>query len=405
LSDVYSFSGQLAKAHRVRLDALEASKAAGNVYMALITAMKLAVTLRSQGHLQQAMEMCQQHVQFAETSGWSQTPVVGSLLAVWGEVLAELNDLNGALERAKTGVDLAERGSDVAIIGWSNLCLMMVLFSRGDIAGAGRIVEKMQGIARERDLPTFVKNPMIAWQARIWLAQGQLDAVFQWLGEHRLEAGGGLDFLHDIEYIELTEYIGVARALIAQGRLGKATTLLQRLLDRSEALGDASRAIQILILQALAFEAEGDTSQSMAALEKALAVAEPGGFMRIFLNEGPPMAHLLYQAVAQDIRPDYARKLLAAFETMDGRRPTTDQESSSVVDRLSSGLIEPLSERELEVLQLIAEGLTNPEIAARLYLALNTVKTHTRNIYGKLGVHNRTQAVARAQALGLLPRR
>jgi LuxR family maltose regulon positive regulatory protein len=152
------------------------------------------------------------------------------------------------------------------------------------------------------------------------------------------------------------------------------------------------------MLQALASQARGDTDQAMDVLEQALTLAEPGGFIRIFVDEGPPMARLLYEAATRGIAPDYARRLLAIFPIAEPEQidPTKTQAPKSE-------LVEPLSEREIEVLQLIAEGLTNSEIATRLFLSLNTVKVHTRNIYGKLGVHNRTQAVARARALGVLP--
>jgi len=133
-------------------------------------------------------------------------------------------------------------------------------------------------------------------------------------------------------------------------------------------------------------------------LEKALTIGEPEGYVRIFADEGPPMARLLYEALSREIAPDYVRRLLAAF-------PVTEPEQTDVSKILTSNseLIEPLSDRELEVLRLFAEGLTNREIASRLFLALNTVKAHAGNIYGKLNVHSRTQAIARAQALGLLP--
>ena len=126
--------------------------------------------------------------------------------------------------------------------------------------------------------------------------------------------------------------------------------------------------------------------------------AEPEGFVRVFVDEGPPMARLLYEAVSRGVASDYARQLLSAF-------PVTEPEQTDTVQGQApkSDLIEPLSERELEVLALLAEGLTNREIASRLFLALNTVKAHAGNIYGKLNVHSRTQAIARAQALGLLP--
>jgi LuxR family maltose regulon positive regulatory protein len=156
--------------------------------------------------------------------------------------------------------------------------------------------------------------------------------------------------------------------------------------------------IEILALQALSLYSQEDTDQAIITLEHALSLAEPRGYIRIFVDEGPPMARLLYKALSRGVAPDYVRRLLAAFLVEE--RGQTDPPKSQAPE---SELIEPLSERELEVLQLIAEGLTNPEIASKLYLSLNTVKVHSRNIYGKLGVHNRTQAVVKARALGVLP--
>jgi LuxR family maltose regulon positive regulatory protein len=135
----------------------------------------------------------------------------------------------------------------------------------------------------------------------------------------------------------------------------------------------------------------------MTALEKALTLAEPGGFIRIFVDEGPPMARLLYEAASRGIAPEYVSRLLTAFPVAE-----PEQAGPSETQTPEPDLIEPLSEREIEVLQLIAEGLTNREVASRLFLSLYTVKAHTHNIYGKLGVHNRTQAVGRARALGVL---
>jgi LuxR family maltose regulon positive regulatory protein len=198
--------------------------------------------------------------------------------------------------------------------------------------------------------------------------------------------------VHEIEYIAL------ARLLIAQERQEEASRLLQRLLEGTEAGGRNSRTIEVLNLQALAAQAGEDTTQAITSLERALSLAEPGGFVRIFVDEGPSMASLLYAALSYGIAPDYVRRLLAAF-------PVAEPEKTAAPPTQvpQSELIEPLSDREIEVLQLIAQGLTNREIATRLFLSVNTVKAHSRNIYGKLGAHSRTQAVARAQALGILP--
>jgi LuxR family maltose regulon positive regulatory protein len=388
LGDAHSIKGDI----HARLKALETSKEGGNIYLSMIANSKLAVNLRMQGKLQRTIEICQQQMQYANESGISQTVVVGGLSAIWGEVLAEINDLDEAIHHAKKGVELTEHGGDVAMIGWSYLCLVRVLFSKGDMAGAEEIIQKMENIFREQDVPPFITNLMAAWQARIWLAQDKLEVASQWAGERGLYAGGDPIYLHEVEYIVLV------RILIAQGRLDETTGLLQRLLEAAEAGGRTSRVIEILLLQALAFQDRDDTARAMTTLEKALTLAEPGGFIRIFVDEGPPMAHLLYEAATREVAPDYARRLLAAFPIDE-----PEQTDLAISQALESELIERLSEREIEVLQLIAEGLTNPEIASRLYLSLNTVKVHTRNIYGKLGVHNRTLAVTRARALGILP--
>ena len=156
--------------------------------------------------------------------------------------------------------------------------------------------------------------------------------------------------------------------------------------------------IEILILQALAYKAGSNSIQALSTLKRALTLAEPGGFIRTFVDEGPQMASLLYEALKRDIAPEYVQRLLAAF-------PITESEEgvSTTSQADQPGLIEPLSEREIEVLQFLGKGLTNQVIAARLFLSVHTVKAHTRNIYSKLGVNNRTQAVVRARSLGILP--
>ena len=157
-------------------------------------------------------------------------------------MLAELNELDGAIQRAKKAVELTE-GGDLALLGWSYLCLTRVLFTREDLTGAEDIIRKMENIAREHDLPSWIMSLMTALQARIWLAQGKLDAASQWVGEHGLTSDNEPTILREMEYIVF------ARILIAQGRLDEGTRLLQRLLKSAETGGRTTRVIEILILQ------------------------------------------------------------------------------------------------------------------------------------------------------------
>jgi LuxR family maltose regulon positive regulatory protein len=190
--------------------------------------------------------------------------------------------------------------------------------------------------------------------------------------------------------------IVLARVLMAQQKWNEADRLIERLLEATENGERWSRLIELLILRALLADAQDKPNEAVEHISRALTLAEPQGYVRIFVDEGEPMAQLLYRAIAHGITPGYTGKLLASFQ---------DSESVPVppadIQEPKPGLIEPLSVREIEVLDCLAEGLSNREIAQRLTISLTTVKTHTRNIYRKLDVNSRTQAVARGKALGI----
>ncbi len=210
----------------------------------------------------------------------------------------------------------------------------------------------------------------------------------------------GLAVDDNLSYLREFEHITLAKVLIAQyltepadDSICAVIELLNRLLKAAEEGGRKGSVIEILIHKALAYEAQGNSFSALASLERALILAEPEGYLRIFVDQGPPMAKILNEAARRGYQEDYSRKLLAAFE------------SKIAVDYIQQAqqFIEPLSARELDVLKLVAQGLSNREIGERLFLALDTVKGYNRKIYAKLGVKNRTQAVNKANSLKILP--
>jgi LuxR family maltose regulon positive regulatory protein len=218
--------------------------------------------------------------------------------------------------------------------------------------------------------------------------------VLTLLRQGNLEAAAHLAQTHQLP-------ISQARVHLAQGDPPPALAALEPLRRQADAMGWADERLQVMVLQAVALHAHGENNEAVQLLGDALALAEPGGFIRIFVDEGILMARLLFEAAARGIMPDYTARLLAVCEVEEQL-----SEDKSYLPSASPGqsLTEPLSQRELEVLQLIAQGLSNREISERLFLALDTVKGHNRRIFGKLVVQRRTEAVAKARSLNILPR-
>jgi LuxR family maltose regulon positive regulatory protein len=250
-------------------------------------------------------------------------------------------------------------------------------------------------------------------QVKLWLAQGDRQAANRWAAsqEERLSADDPFRFENELAHITL------ARVYMAQKKLDEATRLLSHLRANAQSGGRTGRLIEIMILQALAMQKLGEPAQALAVLAKSLALAEPEKYIRVFLDEDQPMQMLLAQWLAHagdsPLR-DYAIRLLSQFDAephvvtaaQEKVSPTGDPSASHVVSPVEpsgQALVEPLSERELEVLHLMALGRTNQEIARQLIVAPGTVKAHTASIYRKLDVANRTEAVARARQLGILP--
>lgn len=389
LGDAFYLARHVEDTAQIRLETWETSKTIGNIYMELIASMKYCVTLRQQGKFDMIKEICQQQMILAKENGLSLSPEAGWILAVWGEVLAEQGDLDQAVKKTREGKKLAN-GGYIGILYVCNRHLIIALYSSGDFAGVEEIIQEVEEYGWDR-LPPWITIEIKAWQLRLWLAQGKIEETSQWLTEQGMEVTGNPDRFNEREYLTLVRF------LIAKGHPSDTLDLLERVYTNANDRGDISRAIEILNLKALAMQAAGNTQQALNALEQSLNLAEPRSFLYTYINEGPSMERLLHDALSRNVSREFVQKLLNYFPV---EHPEVNRQQKMISH--GSELIEPLTDRELDVLRLIAAGLSRQEIASKLFVSVNTIKTHARNIYQKLGINSQMQAVSKARNLGLL---
>lgn len=334
--------------------------------------------------------------------------MAAGILLSWGDILREWNHLDEAGDTLWRACRLSEEGSSVGVLGLSYLTLLRFLWSKGDRAGYRATIRKLENLVHESTVPVWIESGVVAWKVHLLLEQtdGDIDGI---KAADQLLQERGLNTEDDIPYPREVEYLALARVRIAQGAgqpeatcLIEALALLERMLQAAESGGRIAWVLGILILRALTFQAQGKPDQAMASLGRALSMAEPEGYVRTFVDEGEPMKRLLDQAKSQGLAPGYVGKLLDVLQTeVDSDKKAQPSRSLPVRGPLSS-LVDPLSERELEVLRLLASPLSTGEIAEQLVLSVHTIRSHTRNIYSKLDVHSRYQAIARADELDLL---
>ena len=269
---------------------------------------------------------------------------------------------------------------------------------QGDLDGALDLLHEAERLYVGDFSPNV--RPVAAWKTRMWVAQGRLGEALGWARAQGLSAEDELSYLREFEHITL------ARVLLARYRRDRADHamleamgLLARLLHAAEEGERMGSVIETLVLQALTLQAHGDTPAAPVPLERALTLAEPEGYVRMFVDEGQPMTQLLLEAAARGFMPEYTGMLLEVFRV---EQPRNAGQSPLPATPVARPLVEPLSQRELEVLRLFNTELSGPEIADELVIALSTLRTHTKGIYSKLGVSTRQAAVKRAAELNLL---
>lgn len=388
----------LAAAYRSFAEAMTEFEMAGNILFAITGTNVLADIRLAQGRLREAVSIYEQALQRATEQGGSVMRGTPELYVGLSELLREQGDLETATRHLLKSEELGKRAG---LPRWHyRWCLAQARIqqARGELEVAGELLDEAERRYIRGPVPEM--RPIGALKARLRLAQGRLSEALTWVHEQGLSGDNEISYLREFEHITL------ARVLIAKyqrdredGAILEAVELLHNLLQAAQEGGRTGSEIEILVQVALAHAVQGDISAALTSLERALTLAEPQGYVGVFVDEGMPMAQLLFQATARGIMPAYTAKLLTLLVPEEQARAGQSLPPSSPA---LQPLVEPLSQRELEVLQLLAEGLSNREIGERLFLALSTVKGHNRNIYGKLQVKRRTEAVARARELGLL---
>jgi LuxR family transcriptional regulator, maltose regulon positive regulatory protein len=375
-------SGDLESAHRTYAEGMLRLQRAGHISDVLGCAITLADIRIAQGRLHDARRTYKQALQLATEHGPSVLRGTADMHVGLSQLDRERNDLEAATQHSLRVRELGEQnGLPQNPYRW-RVAMARIREAEGDLDGALELLDE----ARQRYTSDFSPNvrPIGAMKARVFIRQGRLAEALAWARSQDLSAEDELTYLREFEHITL------ARLLLAQGCAPEALALLDRLLLAAEDGGRTGSVIEVLVLQALAQQSRDQMHAALVTLEHALRLAEPEGYVRVFVDEGAPLVYLLQAAARQEIAPKYVRQLLASIGETQNRAPS------------KQGLIEPLSERELEVLRLLASELDGPEIARELTVSLSTLRTHTRSIFNKLEVNNRRAAVRRAREIGLL---
>ena len=377
-------SGDLEAGHSAYAECMAGLRRAGHIADTFGCAIALADIRLAQGRLGEAMRTYEQALQRAPEQGGPVLRGTADMYVGLSELHRERNDLPAATQNLLRSQELGEHiGLPQNRYRW-RVAMARIRQAEGDLSGALDLLNEAERLYVGDYFPNV--RPVPALRARVLVAQGELGAALGWARERGLSVEDDLSYLHEFEHITLARVL-LARyaADRAERSIQEVTRLLERLLRAAEAGQRTGSVIEILVVQALAHQAREDVPAALASLQRAVTLAEPEGYVRIFADEGPPMASLLRAVSKQGTAPNYVRRLLAAVSKTGDSTPASQE------------LIEPLSARELDVLRLLGTDLDGPEIARELVVSLNTVRTHTRNIYAKLGVNNRRAAVRRAQ--------
>jgi LuxR family maltose regulon positive regulatory protein len=373
-------------------NAAEMAHATGNLTVSLFALGFRTMLAVRQGHLQQAAERFRQTVTLGTIEDGILYGPAGFACVQMGEVLREWNRLEEAEAMLLEGAKLCQQQTGMPIwVVEGHVNLARLKLATGDEREAEKMMQKaealMAALPEQGETGRRFLTAAYAYRLRYWLARGKTDAAHGWLARHGIAIDSAISSGDEMFHLLL------ARVLIAEDALETAEKLLRRVAQAGTAEKSLRLAVEIAILQALWRQAHGEQVHATAMLSRALQLAEPEGYVRLFLDYGEPMARLLGTVAAHSSATVYTRTILAAM----GEQTTAN---AKILEQ--AVLPEPLDEQELQILRLMAAGCTNREIADELYLSVNTIKVYASRLYAKLGVHRRGEAVARTQELGLL---
>ncbi|PKN97330.1 MAG: helix-turn-helix transcriptional regulator [Chloroflexi bacterium HGW-Chloroflexi-4] len=398
-------SGDLDAARQMIANGMEHVRLAGYISPAIGNALTLADIQIAQGLLRDAMTTYQKTLKWAEEAGAPILRGAADMYVGMSAIQCEHNDLKTATQHLLTSQALGELASlPQNPYRWC-AAMARIKQAQGDLDVALQLLEEAERVYDANFSPNV--RPITTRKTRVWIAQGRLGEALRWVHDKGLSADDKPSYLHEYDHITLAR---VLLALYQNGHtslsIQETMRLLERLLKAAVERDGMGSVIEIRILQAMAYNAQGNLPDALLSIQQALALAEPQGYVRIFLDEGPSMMEMLREGVVRGIMPDYTGILLAAFETEQlgsaGESPLpTPLAVLPKGHRDGEPLTELLSQRELEVLRMFKTELSGPEIARELAIALSTVRTHTKSIYSKLNVNNRRAAVKRAAELNL----
>jgi LuxR family maltose regulon positive regulatory protein len=394
--------------HQMVEEILKTSLEIGNVMIAIWALNQLARLHIHQGLLRAAEHTYQRALELSSEPGSQRKPIAGIALIGLGRLHYEWNNLETASQYLEDGIENSKRWREIAgLEGYASLARLKA--SQGDFEGADGAIQAAKQLAVRFDTADWDDYYVELCQARLWVTQGNFNAATEWFKAQETYGQASVDDYPgpDLDYrdhLRKYRYLPFGHALILQDQPAEALELLEPLLQEMKRQRRVDFIIEIQSLRALAYYANNDIENALEALKNALSLAQPGGYVRVFLDKGEGIQDLLQYMVGDEIRGSYVQKLLTAFNEDQIHRVSAQQGESPPpgVTRPSYELVDPLSDREIEVLRLLQTNLSSPEIADELVIAVSTVRTHIKNIYSKLGVHSRTQAVDEAKDLGLL---